>query len=177
MLIAEMKVIKAALKNESLVIERMKGLFLPENEAEDTDYRLISNFTEIKLKSCKNSGKRLKPEELGFLLYGKNTTEEKFKDLMKAFRTQLRSLFPRRTVESITKQEIKMLEEKYFKECLPSNFYHDGYTYIDEDGKRQEEHPNLQKLIEVFIEKENTKIGEYNRSVQKEWKMDTEKYS
>mmetsp|Transcript_19461 Transcript_19461/g.17244 ORF Transcript_19461/g.17244 Transcript_19461/m.17244 type:complete len:187 (+) Transcript_19461:364-924(+) len=176
MLIAEMTKIRAAMSDESLVIERVKGLFLPEGEEEQCDYRIIANFSESKLKSCKNGHKRLHSEELGFLLYGKNITIEKFKNLMNAFRTQLKSLAVRRTVDSITKQEVKMLQEKYFGECLPDNFYHDGYTYVDDNGNRQEEHPNQKKLIEVFIEKENTKIGEYNRGVQKEWKQDKEKY-
>jgi len=69
-----------------------------------------------------------------------------------------------------------MLEEKFFGINLPSQFYHDGYSYIDEDGKRQKEHPNLDKLIEEFIDNENTQIGEYNRGVQKEWKQDAAKY-
>ena len=44
---------------------------------------------------------------------------------------------------------------------MPSNFYHDGYSYIDEDGNRQSEHPNIEKLIEIFIKDENAKIAEY----------------
>lgn len=177
MLIKEMKTIRSAMKSETIVIERMKGLFLPEDEQDQNDYRLISNFADIKIKSCKNTNKRLKEDELGFLLYGKNITLAKFKKVMNAFRTQLRSLYPLRTIDSVTEQEIKMLEEKYFKECLPSNFYHDGYTYVDEDGNRQYQHPNLKKLIEVFVDEENARIADYNRGVQKEWKLDEEKYS
>jgi flagellar biosynthesis GTPase FlhF len=177
MLIEEMKKIKSAMKSETLVMERIKGLFIPQGDEDQGDYKLISNFTEIKIKSCKNTDERLKEEELGFLVYGKNITHAIFKKLINSFRTQLRSLVPLRTFESATPQETKMLEEKYFKECLPSNFFHDGYTYIDDDGKRQYQHPNLKKLTDMFIEEENSRIADYNRGVQKEWKLDEEKYS
>ena len=78
---------------------------------------------------------------------------------------------------------------------MPSNFYHDGYSYVDEDGNRQSGHPNIEKLIEIFIEDENAKIAEYtlinmlifncylkyknncNRQVQKEWKQDEIRYA
>ena len=44
---------------------------------------------------------------------------------------------------------------------MPSNFYHDGYSYVDEDGNRQSGHPNIEKLIKIFIKDENAKIAEY----------------
>ena len=59
---------------------------------------------------------------------------------------------------------------------MPSNFYHDGYSHVDEDGNRQSRHPNIEKLIEIFIEDKNAKIAEYNRQVQKEWKQDEISY-
>lgn len=177
LLIQEMKIIKKKIKGDCMMIERLKGLLLPEDDTDDNDYRLISNFSEIKLKSCKNSHKRLKEEDLGFLVYGKNVTFESFKQLMNAFRSQLRSLYPLRTPESVTPAEKKMLEEKYFGEKLPLHYFHDGYSYIDGDGNRQFEHPNLKKLIEAFLEDENAKIADYNRKVHKEWKQDSERYS
>jgi hypothetical protein len=69
-----------------------------------------------------------------------------------------------------------MLEKFYFNQYIPDEYHHDGYSYVDSDGNRQKEHPNLQKLIEVFVEEENTRIAEYNRSVQKEWSQDKKKY-
>lgn len=177
LLIAEMKKIKKAMKGNSIILERLKGMFLVEGKEEECDYRLISSFNEVKLKSCKNSENRLLPEELGFLVYGKNVTPEKFKNLLNAFRSQLKSLYTLRTPESVTKKEIEMLQEKYFGEHMPDNFYHDGYSYVDDRGERQLEHPNIKKLIEIFIDEENSKIADYNRSVQKEWKQDAEKYS
>ena len=177
MLIEEMGKVKLAMKQHPMIIERLKGLFLVEGKEEESDYRIISSFNEIKIRSCKNENKRLAPDELGFLIYGKNIDEEKFKSLMNAFRTQLRQKCALRTPESITEAEIKMLEEKYFGECMPNDFYHDGYSYVDSDGNRQYEHPNREKLIAVYVDKENEKIADYNRSVQKEWKADEAKYA
>lgn len=96
---------------------------------------------------------------------------------MNAFRTQLRQKCAVRTVESITEAEIKMLEEKFFCERMPSDFYHDGYSYVDSRGTRQYEHPNRAKLIAVYIDEENSRIADYNRGVQKEWKADESKYA
>lgn len=177
MLIEEITTIKNSMKKNAFIVERVKGLFLVEDKELESDYKIISNFSDVSVKSCNNATKKCSGDELGFLVYGKNITFEKFKDVLGAFRTQLRSKLPLRGVQSITDQEKKMLEEKYFCEHMPSNFYHDGYSYVDEDGNRQKEHPNLEKLIEVFIEEENAKIAEYNRQVQKEWKQDEIRYA
>lgn len=80
------------MKKKAPIIERIKGLFIVEGQEDECDYRLFSNFSEIKLKSCKNKEKRLDPEELGFLVYGKDVTEDIFKNLMSSFRSQLKSL-------------------------------------------------------------------------------------
>ena len=162
MLIEEMTKIKNSMKKNSFIIERVKGLFLAEGKELESDYKIISNFSDVSVRSCNNSTKRTPPDELGFLVYGKNITFDKFKDVLGAYRTQLRSKLPLRTPLTITKQEKKMLEEKYFCENMPNEFYHDGYSYVDGNGNRQYEHPNLEKLIEIFIEEENARIAEYN---------------
>ena len=161
MLIDEITLIKNSMKKNAFIIERVKGLFLVENKELESDYKIISNYTDVSVKSCNNETKRVPADELGFLVYGKNIAFEKFKDVLGTFRTQLRSKLPLRSAQSITEQEKKMLEEKYFCEHMSSNFYHDGYSYVDEDGNRQSRHPNIEKLIEIFIEDENVKIAEY----------------
>lgn len=89
MLRDEMAATKDKIGEEGVFIERIKGLITLEDER--TDYRLVSNFNEISVKSCKNAKKRLEKEELGLLVYGRNMTEETFAPIMRAFRTQMRS--------------------------------------------------------------------------------------
>jgi coenzyme F420-reducing hydrogenase delta subunit len=103
LLIQEIRKVKIAMQNDPMVLERMKGLFLVEEKEDECDYRIQSNFNEIKIRSCKNNDKRLPESERGFLLYGKNVTIEKFRDIMNAFRTQMREKVPLRTIESVTK--------------------------------------------------------------------------
>jgi len=55
-----------------MIIERMRGYVTLEGKEESQDYELICNFNELTLKPLKNQDNRLKPEELGVFIYGRN---------------------------------------------------------------------------------------------------------
>ena len=73
--------------SNDLLVERIRGHVLVEGKEEEQDFELICNFNELTLKPMKNQDKRLKPEELGVLVYGRNLTEQGVKDLLKTCRT------------------------------------------------------------------------------------------
>lgn len=87
-----------------------------------------------------------------------------------------------RARESITDEEIEMLEAKYLGQDMPEdgiNWIYTGYCYMSAssiDKKSCYEHPNREFLIKRYLEEINNEIGDYNRDVQKEWKMDAQKF-
>ena len=72
MLIDEITLIKNSMKKNAFIIERVKGMFLVKNKELESDYKIISNYTDVSVKSCNNETKRVPADELGFLVYGKN---------------------------------------------------------------------------------------------------------
>ena len=147
-----------------------------EGKEDEQDYELICNFNELSLKPMKNQNKRLKPEELGVLVYGRNLNEALIREVLKTCRTQLHDKKTLRTRENITNEEIEMLKDKFVSSCLPDGWFFNGYYYLDVEGKISNEHPNLEFLIKTFLDEQNGEIGEYNREVQKEWRNDLKKY-
>ena len=67
----------------NIIFERLRGMVRLESGDTSTDYELIS------LKPLKNQKNRVNPEDLGFLVYGKNLVEgEKLlRELFKTCRT------------------------------------------------------------------------------------------
>lgn len=81
-----------------------------------------------------------------------------------------------RARESITDEEIEMLEAKYLGQDMPDdgiNWVYTGYSYTSASAIDQKScygHPNRDFLIKRYLEEINGQIGDYNRDVLKEWK-------
>lgn len=58
-----------------------------------------------------------------------------------------------------------MLKEKNVSENLPSGWYFNGNYYVDVEGNKKFEHPNLELLIKNYIDEQNSIIGDFNREV------------
>lgn len=69
-----------------------------------------------------------------------------------------------------------MLRDKYVSDMLPEGWFFNGYMYLNFDGIQQPDHPNIEAIIKVYLDEQNSQIGDYNREVQKEWRNDTNKY-
>jgi hypothetical protein len=48
------------------------------------------------------------------------------------------------------------------KFALPGNWWFDGQTYVDIAGTRRALRPDIDKLVEVYVDVENARIAEYN---------------
>ena len=82
-----------------------------------------------------------------------------------------------RTPDTITEEEIEMLESKYLGLDLPDGDLWEwtGFCYQNMkslDNERKYEHPNRELLIRRYLAEVNEQIGEFNRGVLKEWKAD-----
>jgi len=67
-------------------------------------------------------------------------------------------------------EKIEELVKANTLKFLPEGYLWDGYNYLDIEGNKLPEHPNLQKLIQWHLDKINEEIGKYNRKVEKEKK-------
>ena len=88
-----------------------------------------------------------------------------------------------RSRESITEDEISMLEDKFCGLDLPTGdrvqWEFTGYCYqnvLSDNHEKSFKHPNLEFLIQRYLDEVNAGIGQFNREVQKEWKMDLQKF-
>ena len=83
----EMDIAKRRVGSTDLYMERIRGYVLVEGKEEEQDYELICNFNELSLKPLKNQNNRLKAEDLGLLIYGRNLNEAMIKEVMKTCRS------------------------------------------------------------------------------------------
>lgn len=83
----EMDISKSRVNSTDLYFERIRGYVLVEGKEDEQDYELICNFNELSLKPLKNQNNRLKPEELGLLIYGRNLNENLIREVMKTCRS------------------------------------------------------------------------------------------
>lgn len=56
------------------MVERLRGLVRLEEGDDSQDYELVITSENFVLKPMKNSKHRLDPEDLGFLVYGRNVS-------------------------------------------------------------------------------------------------------
>ena len=91
-----------------------------------------------------------------------------------------------RTRESVTDDEIEMLEQKFLGKDLGGEetgkkWVYTGYCYqnsnnLSDGGEFCWQHPNREFLIKRYLKEINDEIGEYNTLVQDQWKADEQKY-
>lgn len=136
----------------------------------------------------KNGESRLKPSELGMLVYGRNILQEDLahpmvKEMLKCARTHLIEKKELRTRESVTAEEIEALETEFAADELRTadgvDWTYTGYDYrgyVDGVYKGILHHPNRELFIKRYLDGLNENISEFNREVQMIVKADFAKY-
>ena len=81
-----------------------------------------------------------------------------------------------RSRNNISKDEVERLKVQHLGDFLPEGWFFDGTYYLDYNGNKEVVHPNLDGIIQNYIDMQNDEIGGYNREVQKFIKMEKEKY-
>jgi hypothetical protein len=182
-LIEQMELIKKMIGSVNpggeLVFERLRGLVTVEDGDQSTDYQLVINSNEVTLKSMKNSANRLAPEDLGFMVYGRNVAADKermIRELLLTCRKPLRAKQPHRELSDLKTVELEKITEDSQGVDLPDGWLFDGRQYMTFDGDVKYEHPNIKQIVQKYLDDENEKIASYNRDVLKEWQEDKEKY-
>jgi hypothetical protein len=160
-----------------LVYERVLALIIVEEGDTTQDYQLIINANECVVKPMKNKDSRLAPQDLGFLVYGRNVGkdhERVMRDLLLTCRSPLRAIQPSRT--ALKEIEIEAVTEESQGKDLPDGWLFDGRQYMTFDGDVKYEHPNIKDILAKALDAENDKIAAYNRQVEKEHQQDKAKY-
>ena len=113
----------------------------------------------------KNQNNRLKDEELGILVYGRNLTgdnEKLLRELLKTCRTQMKVERPSRSLDELKAEELEKVKEESASRDLPSGWLFDGRQYMTFEGDRADEHPNMKQFIQEYLDAENARIKAYN---------------
>ena len=113
------------------------------------------------------------------MVYGKNVREAEhlLRDILKSCRTQLPEKLPLRTEDDVTADEKRDLQDRFLTDYLPYGWRHDGRVYFTNDDRYSGKHPGMAKLVELFVEEENARIGEHNRELQKRIEADFKTYN
>ena len=101
------------------------------------------------------------------------------REALRTARTHLIEKKPLRGRETVTDEEIEMLEEKYRTEELRTpdgvDWCYNGFGYqanYDGESRGSTAHPNRELLIKRYLAGINAEIGDFNREVQKIVKAD-----
>ena len=75
----------------------------------------------------------------------------------------------RRGRDQVSIKERSKVEKKAMKENrpLPEGILFDGRSYVDFTGKRFEKRPDIEELVDEYLEKENLSIDEYNNRLDR----------
>jgi hypothetical protein len=57
-----------------------------------------------------------------------------------------------KTKENLAKDEIEKIKEKYIGDFLPDGWYFNGTFYVNVDGEKKFEHPNLEFLFKTYLD-------------------------
>ena len=121
-------------------------------------------FFEISGNSKYLSTGPCEKEELGILFIGRNLDLNKLYEFVLDCRSHTNKI-PLRNRKGLTPSEILNIENN-----LPDNseYMFDGLNYVDSEGKRYKEHPDLEQALQDFVDQENDRIGTINRGIEKE---------
>merc|ERR1712226_489837 len=111
--------------------------------------------------------------QIGFLVYGKNLDQEK---LYKYFRGAMMEM--KKPMKLVTKEEVladtetlRNLDHKFQSKFIDDNFHYDGYMFRNRDGNVQKHHPNISKIVDLYLTNVNKENVEKNFEIEKECKV------
>merc|ERR1711920_45482 len=70
-----------------------------------------------------------------------------------------------KSVTSITMEEKRRIQKEHLMDPLPDGVFFDGIQYIDVGGVRSNFHPNIDKFIDEYVQKNNTKSKKQDEAI------------
>ena len=146
----DMKQTKYLVEKNAVMVERISGVV--GIEGKEGDFEIEASFNDVVIKPC------LETKNRELVIFGKNLTADSVRDILQAFRSQFPAPVSERSQKTLTESEIEGIETSNSGKQVPPGFIYDGSLYRDMAGKAFERHPDLEGLIEKYIEEENEKI-------------------
>ncbi|XP_068608094.1 dynein axonemal assembly factor 9 [Brachionichthys hirsutus] len=113
---------------------------------------------------------RLEPvskETACFLIFdGVDVTEDGLKDWLRLCVKQRQTKKPRKTKNSLSLQEIKLIHIARHLDPLPAGYFYNGYQYVDIFGEKRNLHPNMEDFIGDYVTEANRDIELFNRQLE-----------
>ncbi|XP_062296369.1 uncharacterized protein C20orf194 homolog [Scomber scombrus] len=102
-----------------------------------------------------------------FLIFdGVGLTEDGVKDWLRLCAKQRQTKKPKKTKNTISRQEIKSIHLTRHLDPLPQGYFYNGYQYVDIFGEKRLCHPNMDEFIKEYIAEANKEIELFNRQLE-----------
>ncbi|XP_059821698.1 uncharacterized protein C20orf194 homolog isoform X1 [Hypanus sabinus] len=98
--------------------------------------------------------------------------EETMKDWLRQCTRQKLLKKPFRTLETLTKQEIKNIHMKRHLELPPPGWFYNGNQFVNFFGEKRDYHPLMDTFIEEYLSEVNKDIEKYNAEIEKQESQD-----
>ncbi|XP_043552353.1 dynein axonemal assembly factor 9 isoform X2 [Chiloscyllium plagiosum] len=94
--------------------------------------------------------------------------EETMKDWLRQCASQKLQKKPLKTLDTLTKQEIKNVHIKRHLELPPPGWFYNGNQFVNFFGEKSDYHPLMDTFIEEYLSEVNKEIEKYNREIEKQ---------
>ncbi|XP_035465310.1 dynein axonemal assembly factor 9 isoform X4 [Scophthalmus maximus] len=102
-----------------------------------------------------------------FLVFdGVGLTEKGLKDWLRLCTKQRQRKKPKKTKNTLSPHEIKMIHMTRHLEPLPQGYFYNGYNYVDIFGEKRNFHPNMEEFVNEYIAEANKEIELFNRQLE-----------
>ncbi|XP_058470731.1 uncharacterized protein C20orf194 homolog [Solea solea] len=102
-----------------------------------------------------------------FLVFdGVGLTEDGLKDWLRLCTKQRQKKKPKKTKNTLSPQEIKIIHVSRRLDPLPPGYFYNGYQYVDIFGDKQSFHPNMEEFLKEYVAEANRDIELFNRQLE-----------
>ncbi|XP_030628226.1 dynein axonemal assembly factor 9 [Chanos chanos] len=99
------------------------------------------------------------------LFHGVHLTQDGLKDWLRKCTKQKAVKKARKSVKTLTQQEVRNIHIKRHLDPLPPGYFYNGHQFVSFFGEKRNFHPLMDQFIEEFVQEANKEIERYNREV------------
>ncbi|KAJ8389510.1 hypothetical protein AAFF_G00119000 [Aldrovandia affinis] len=102
-----------------------------------------------------------------FLLFdGVGLAQDSLKNWLRQCAKQKAMKRPRKSHETLTLQEIKIIHVKRHLDPLPAGYFYNGHQFVNFFGAKMNFHPLMEQFIDEYVEEANKEIERFNRELE-----------
>ncbi|XP_068194769.1 dynein axonemal assembly factor 9 [Antennarius striatus] len=141
---------------------RGKVRFSDSDQLMEVSYNTVSGSLSIVPDSSNVACLKPVPKETNasyFLVFdGVDLMEDGLKDWLRLCAKQRQMKKPKKTKNTLSPQEIKLIHIARHLDPLPEGYFYNGYQYVDIFGEKRSLHPNMEEFIQEYVTKANKEI-------------------